>query len=46
MSTDQEDGEIVMKFDINSVKLKQSASSPKATTTNPIPSKREGTRRF
>ncbi|KAK8807796.1 hypothetical protein WA171_000745 [Blastocystis sp. BT1] len=43
MSTDQEDGEIVMKFDINSVKLKQSASSPKATTTNPIPSKREGT---
>ena len=41
MSTDQEDGEIVMKFDINSVKLKQSASSPKATTTNP--SKREGT---
>ena len=43
MSTDQEDGEIVMKFDINAVRLKQSASSSMVTTTNPNPSKREGT---
>ena len=43
MSTDQEDGEIVMKFDINAVRLKQSTSSSMVTTTNPNPSKREGT---